>query len=733
MVMIVALPRMILSRIIPIVSNNRGTRSIPNHSYPSLSQACYSHYMKREHHEHKGVLRLNEGFGYVELEGVDSAVPDVYIPGSELGAAMDGDRVVVVKAVRQGRDFGRIVKILDRATNSIVGTIDIRGHEPVLINERATEPIRIDLQNSTVKRAEIRPGVRAVVEITTYPTEHLSARGRLVRILGEAGTPAVELEASRFNWNVPVEFPADVQAAARALPDEVSRRDIEGRIDLRNHDVFTIDPTDARDFDDAISLEHLSGSSLPPRRNPKAVWRVGVHIADVSHYIPEGTALDREAYNRATSTYLPGQVIPMLPERLSNGICSLVEGQERLTVSVFFELDLEFRTVGAWHGRSVIRSKRRFTYDEVDVILDMIEAQGAPAAGSGNQARLFHTEISGLKRVAQMWSSERMGRGAIDLDRPEEKPVLDLHGKVIAIKRIDRTWSHRLIEELMIRANEYVAQQMKKHGIFRVHDAPDPEKLMRLRRMASIIGGGPTRGSVQKILIAFRDSPAKRIIEYLALRTMQEAKYSSENTGHFGLASDAYSHFTSPIRRYPDLLAHRIILGIGTKHSLAEAARHTSRREREAMEAERDALRIKYLEYAEQHLGETVMGWIDNVSREGLFVTLDFGPRGLIPAAELGREEFRFERDALSLVGRRTGKRYKVGDEIEVILAAIDIAHRELFLSLSRTAGESRMPVKKSSPHTPAERDRARARHGKPGRKVGRLKIRHKRGRGKRR
>lgn len=682
--------------------------------------------MKREHHAMKGTLRLNEGFGYVELEGEHAGEEDLYIPGSELGAAMDGDNVVVERGVRQGRTFGRIVKILSRAVAAIAGTIDIRGREPVLINERATEPIRIDLEHSPVKRAEIKPGVRAVVEITTYPTEFLPARGKLVRILGEAGTPGVELEASRFNWNVPDAFPGDVLAQAQALPDEIGPADLADRIDLRGHDVFTIDPTDARDFDDAISLERLSAASRPPRRDERSAWRIGVHIADVSHYVREGSALDREAYNRATSTYLPGQVIPMLPERLSNGICSLVEARDRLTVSVFFELDASFRTIASYHARSIIRSKRRFTYDEVDVVLD-------------SRAGDFHAEIGGLKRVAEMWSGERMERGAVDLDRPEEKPVLDLEGRVISIRRIDRTWSHRLIEELMIRTNEYVAEQMIAQGIFRIHETPDPEKLLRLRRMASVIGRAPARGSIQRILEEFRDSPARRIIEYLALRTMQEAKYSAENTGHFGLASDAYAHFTSPIRRYPDLLAHRIILGEGTKHPLAEAARHTSRREREAMEAERDALRIKYLEYAEQHLGETVKGWIDNVTREGLFVTLDFGPRGMIPAMELGREEFRYERDALSLVGRRTGKRYKVGDEIEVVLSSINIASRDLVLALPRGSGGRGMdargsgatsaPKKPATSQYPMQEDRRRQK--KKGRKPGRLKLKHSRRKGR--
>lgn len=623
----------------------------------------------------KGRLTLKGDFGFVAFEEPDQ--PDLRISGSDLGSAMHNDIVMVSETSSSGdrRTRGRIEKVIERATSTVVGTIDIRRGLPVLITDRATEPIRLISDSTSMDLKAARSGLRAIAEIRSFPTASVAATGVITAILGQAGDPAVELEASKIAMHVPKSFPEPVLRAALALPDRVYPEDVAGRLDLRDLVTFTIDPTDARDFDDAISIETLPGNK----------FRLGIHIADVAHYVKEGSEIDVEAYKRATSTYLPGVVIPMLPERLSNGLCSLVEGEDRLAATIFVELDAAFVPVTYRHVRSVIRSKRRFTYDEVDVILD---------TGEGDLKK----EIQLLRRLAQKFYDDRVKRGALDFDIPENKPILDLNGKIVAVKTIERTWSHRLIEELMIHANEYVARAMGKKGIYRIHEAPSPDKMMRLRQIASVVGQTAARGSIQRILAGFSASPAKRVIEYLVLRAMQEARYSAINVGHFGLASEAYSHFTSPIRRYPDLIAHRILFGERSKLSMHEAALHTSRREREAMEAERDAVTIKLLEYARMHLGETVKGVVNTVTKDGLWLVLDFGPRGLVQVNELGREEFRFERDSMSLVGRRTRKRYAMGDEMNVVIASVDIGQRQLLLTPVGAVGAG-VPAPRAKPH----------------------------------
>lgn len=630
----------------------------------------------------KGRVRLKRDFGFVEFE--EEGIEDIRLSRADLGAAMDGDTVMVRSVMHRGRREGRVEEVLERAREQIVGTIDVRRGEPVLVTQRATEPVRLVFDK--IQKRDCRAGILAIAEISAFPSVYASAKAKVIKLLGPAGDPATELEASRISHHVPHDFPANVVREAASIPDKISEDDLAGRFDLRNLATFTIDPTDARDFDDAISIE--------PYENG---YRLGVHIADVAHYIHEGSFIDREAYRRATSTYLPGHVIPMLPERLSNGICSLVEGQDRLTVTVFTILDSDFIPTGYSHGRSVIRSNRRFTYDDVDQILD---------SGQGD----FTPELALLKKIAQKFYRARIDRGAIDFEMPEKKPILDLQGRVVDVRTIERTWSHRLIEELMIHANEYVARTMRKRGIYRVHEPPSPEKMMRLRKIASTIGKASARGSLQAILERFRESPARRVIEYLVLRSMQEAHYSHQNVGHYGLASDAYSHFTSPIRRYPDLIAHRLILGDKTELALEDAGRHTSRREREAMEAERDALTIKMLEFAESKLGEKVMGVIDHITRDGLFLTLEMGPRGHIPTSELGREDFQFDRDSLSMVGRRTRRRFALGDRLETTIANVDFGSRTLYLSLgdARPRESERRPPKRGKAKKQKYRQRRR-------------------------
>lgn len=609
----------------------------------------------------KGSIQLKKEFGFLIVDTEEGEEPqdDLFVASECLGSAMDGDYVEARVEMRRGRQAAVVEKVLERASDRIVGIIDSRGRERVLVCEETTDPIEIAFDDKSVAKEELHGGYRAVGRITRFPTEFTPARVVIEEVLGKAGEPDVELAVSRFKHSVPYPFPQSVLDAVAQIPDEIHPKELKRRRDVRDISTFTIDPNDARDFDDAISIE--------PSPKFKGGFRIGIHIADVSHYVTEKSAIDNEAYKRGTSVYLPGEVVPMLPERLSNQICSLIQDEDKLTSSVIVDFDAALRPQKYSHHRTVIRSNRRFTYEEVDEILE---------SGKGD----FADELKTLERIGKSLNQIRMTRGAIDFDTTEKKPVLGPNKKVIDVRVIERTWSHRLIEELMLLANEYVARQFTKKGIFRIHEPPADVKLSQLRRFLGALGRPIHSMNLQDILDSFRDSPAQPVVQHMVLRSMQEAKYSHINRGHFGLASKAYTHFTSPIRRYPDLIVHRLLFGDKCKRPLAKAGTDTSKLERKAVAAEREAVTIKLIEYALDHLGDTAEGVIDNVTKAGLFISLDFGPRGLLPALDLGNEDYRFVNPSKSLVGRKTGRTYKIGDRITVQLAAVDFVGRTLYL-----------------------------------------------------
>jgi len=605
----------------------------------------------------RGKFMLKGNIGFVAP--LDETVEDVFIPQEGINEAMNGDIVDVYVSRRNGRTFGTVEKISERRHSEVTGLIDLRRREYVLVTKQATYPIKLQIDKKRFRDEIISPGFYATAEILEFPTAYAAGVGRLVNIIGKAGDPAVEIEAAKASWGIGAEFPKDVIKEAKHIPDRITPDDLNDRLDLRNLKIFTIDPTDARDFDDALSIRTVNQKGA-------VVYEIGVHISDVSHYVKAGSILDREAYKRGTSVYLPGKVIPMLPEKLSNGVCSLVEGADRLAISVLIELDRNFVPVRHKFARTVILSRRRFTYEEADEIL---------SSGSGD----FAEELGLFKKIAEKRFAERLARGAVDLELPEDKPILDLEGRVIDMHQIERTWSHRLVEEMMLLANELTARAMKERGIFRVHEDPAPEKIVEFRRLSSFLGG-PSKGSVQTIIEFFRGKPYQRLIEFSALRSMQEARYSANNLGHYGLALSAYTHFTSPIRRYPDLIVHRILMGerVG---SLNEVARHSSMKEREAMEAEREALQIRYLEYAAKKLGETAKGFVDYIAKDGLYIQLESGPRGFLPSNELGTEKFFYDKRSAALVGARSGRTIRIGMELETIISSVDISSRRLYLS----------------------------------------------------
>lgn len=622
-----------------------------------------------------GRLDAKGKFGFVVP--LDGKGYDLFVRRNRMGGAMNGDLVRARFIGFQGRLVGEVVEVLERSTDKVVGTLEGRPDLFFVVPVGGGEAVRI-----RKSPPEAATGLRALVRITRWPDNHAAAEGEVLEVLGPAGEPKVELQVARLVYRVPGAFPEAVRREAEAVPEEVPAEALAGRRDLRHLETFTIDPPDARDYDDAVSLEEAGG-----------VLRLGVHIADVAWAVREGTALDEEAYRRGTSTYLADGVVPMLPFSLSAGFCSLLPGADRLTASVCIDVTPDGEVLGAEIVRSVIRSRRRFTYDEVDEIL----------GGKDDP----HAEVlRKMERLAKRLFARREARGAIDLDIPEVRPVLDAEGKVMRVEKEERTWSHRLIEEFMILANEVVGWRLAggdraggdggfsekrrsdgetARGIWRVHEPPDPKKLASFRLFLKPLGHRLPEGELrpahfQALLDRVADSPEAALVSTMLLRSMQQARYEARPKGHFGLGAAHYSHFTSPIRRYADLLAHRLILGEGTKRDLDEASAHISERERAAEEVEYEDLKIRLMEYALDHVGEELDGVVTGVTNFGLFVRIFEALDGLVRIGELDDDYYLFDEARVRLLGRRTGKTYRLGQTIHVVLARVDIARREVDL-----------------------------------------------------
>lgn len=613
-----------------------------------------------------GRLDAKEKFGFVVP--ASGTGEDLFVRRARMGGAMNGD-LVRARAYREGGKLaGEIVEVLERATETIVGTLDGVPGRWFVAPVGGGEGVRILMRpeseaSGRTGAAPAARGDRVVVKITAWPEAHEPARGEIRETLGPAGDPAVELRVARLVHRVPGAFPDAVRIEAERVPEEIPAEARKGRLDLCETETFTIDPVDARDHDDAVSLE----------RGRDGVLRLGVHIADVSWAVREGTALDEEAYRRGTSTYLADGVVPMLPFSLSAGFCSLLADVPRLAVSVLIEISDDGRIRGAEVKRTLIRSRRRFTYEEVDKILD---AKAGP----------FAETILAMETLAKAIFKRRETRGALDLEIPEIRPELSPDGKVIGLVETPRTWSHRLIEEFMILANEVVGAKLAaaERGIWRVHEPPDPKKLLNLRLLAGSMGMklpeniGPK--DLQALLRKAAGTISMPLVSTLLLRSLKEARYKSEAFGHFGLGATHYSHFTSPIRRYSDLLAHRLVLGEGTKRDLAVASAHLSERERSAEDAEDEDLKVRLLEYAKAREGEVVEGIVSGVTDFGLFVKVFRVLDGLVPMTALADDYYEFDEKRLRLVGRRRGREYKLAEKMWVRLERVDLPSRKVDL-----------------------------------------------------
>lgn len=620
-----------------------------------------------------------KGFGFVEVDGRDE---DLFIPEGRVKGAFHLDTVEVALLPRRGgkRQEAEVVKILERGTNTIVGTYqENRSFGFVLPdNQKLAEDIFIPKERS--KGAVT--GHKVVVELTDYGNEQRKPEGKIIEILGHIHDPGVDILSIVRGFDLPMEFPEKVMNQAERVKDHVTEADCQGRSDYRDMTMVTIDGEDARDLDDAVSLTV-----------EEELFHLGVHIADVSNYVQENSALDREALNRGTSVYLVDRVIPMLPHKLSNGICSLNAGVDRLALSCLMTINTRGEVVDYKIEETVICVDKRMTYTSVKKILeDKDEAEREKYA---ELVPMFED----MERLAAILRAKRKKRGSIDFDFPESKIYLDEGGRPSEIKPYDRNTATKIIEEFMLIANETVAQHffwLELPFVYRTHDVPDPEKIQKL---ATFIGNfgfylklrqeEVHPKEIQKLLGKVEGTCQEAMISRLALRSMKQAKYTVDCTGHFGLACEYYCHFTSPIRRYPDLQIHRIIKdwlrgrlkGKKQEHYkeiLPQVSNQSSRLERRAEEAERETNKLKKVEYMERHMGEVFTGVVSGVTQWGIYVELPNTVEGMIHVSKLPGDYFYYDEAAYEMVGRATDIRYKLGQTLNIVVENTDRASRTI-------------------------------------------------------
>jgi len=615
------------------------------------------------------------GFGFVVREDE----PDVFIPASGMSSAMHGDRVAV-RIVRKGRadgsPEGEIVRILERGFQTAVGVYRERARFGFV--EPDDRKIPWDIYIKTDDAMGAREGQKVMVRIESWSPR---PSGRIEEVLGYPGDPGMDVLSIAIGYGLRTELPNDAQEEAERIPDGIPEEEIARRQDLRDTLCLTIDPEEARDFDDAVSLAV----------GDDGVFLLGVHISDVAFYVREGSALDREALLRGNSAYLVDRVLPMLPGRLSGHLCCLKPEEDRLAMSVLIRLDSRGEALEYDIVPSVIRSRARLSYEEAQALVE-----NAPVR---EEARGLRETLGAMYGVSRLLIGRRRSRGAIDFNLPEARVELDPAGHPIDVHRIERLDSHRIIEEFMLLANELVADHLDRVSVpflYRVHDTPDPKKLAEFAAFARSLGHpfrtrkriGP--GEIQQFLRVIRGRPGEAVIVELLLRAMRLAVYSPKNAGHFGLSCPRYTHFTSPIRRYPDLLVHRLLKELQGEdldgerreeltRKLPALGDHLSERERAAAEAERETVRMKQTEFMEDRVGELLWGIVSGIRRFGIFVELeDTLVEGLVHVRDLKGDHYTFDDRQYCLVGRRTGRRFRMGDRVRVRVVRADKEARQV-------------------------------------------------------
>ncbi|GAB4237348.1 MAG: ribonuclease R [Ekhidna sp.] len=624
---------------------------------------------------------VNPNFAYVVTPDDQD---DIWVKTNDLNYAIDGDLVNVMITRPAGNGFrpeGKVANILKRNREEFVGRIEVSKNFSFVIPDNRN--IQFDIMVYPEKIGKAKANDKVLVKIDKWhDAKNRSPLGTVTEVLGQAGENEAEIHSIMAEFGLPFRFPNKVEKAADQISDLITDDEIKKRRDFRNITTFTIDPFDAKDFDDALSIEKIEGGK----------YEIGVHIADVSHYVHEGTELDKEAVDRATSVYLVDRTIPMLPERLSNGLCSLRPNEEKLTFSAVFEMDGKGSITKKWFGRTIIKSDRRFTYEEAQERIEGLDSD-------------FTNEIVTLNNIAKQLRKKRFQHGAVNFETVEVKFKLDEDGKPLEVVQKERKDAHKMIEEFMLLANREVATHVfkwKEKGkgegsktfVYRVHDDPDPEKLSTFALFAAKFGhkvdlNKNLSGGLNKLMEEIEGKPEQNVLESLAIRSMAKAKYTTDPRGHFGLAFDHYTHFTSPIRRYPDVMVHRLLEHYlqGGKSVANEEyeplCMHSSEREKRAADAERASIKYKQVEFMQSMLGHEFEGIVSGVTEWGIFVEIiETKCEGMVRMSDLDDDFYEFDEKQMRVIGRRNKRIITLGDQVTVLVAKTDIDRRTIDLEL---------------------------------------------------